>query len=159
MAKTAIIIEGETFVFDKTKYGSVTEVCDHCALKDLCKRIEDAPTLCDYLDIAHYCDYNFRRATADEHQDHAHASAEAEVTGDTTEKATPNNESGPKKKRPKILSMFYALLLCLFYVYLAFGANILLHKLFGWHCSFGSITFGMVFAIIWVLCYIHIKED
>ena len=73
MAKTSITIEGETFVFDKTKYGSVTEVCEHCALKDLCKKDQDAPTLCDALDIAHYDYYNFRRATTDEHQDHAHA--------------------------------------------------------------------------------------
>jgi hypothetical protein len=77
MAKTAITIEGETFVFDKTKYGSVTEVCDHCALKDLCKKDKDAPTLCDALDIAHHSDYNFRRSTAaDEPQGDAHTITE-----------------------------------------------------------------------------------
>ena len=65
----------------------------------------------------------------------------------------------PKKKRPKALSMFYALLLCLFYVALAIGANILTHKLFGLYCGIDSITFSMVFTIIWVLCYIHITED
>ena len=65
----------------------------------------------------------------------------------------------PKKKRPKMLSMFYALLLCLFYVALAIGVNILLYKLFGFHFSINSITFSMVFTIVWVLCYIHITED
>lgn len=65
----------------------------------------------------------------------------------------------PKKKRPKALSMFYALLLCLFYVALAIGVNILTHKLFGLYCGIDSITFSMVFTIIWVLCYIHITED
>ena len=64
-----------------------------------------------------------------------------------------------KKKRPKTLSMFYALLLCLFYVALAIGVNILSHKLFGLYCGIDSITFSMVFTIIWVLCYIHISED
>ena len=64
-----------------------------------------------------------------------------------------------KKKRPKILSMFYALLLCLFYVALSIGVNILSHKLFGLYFSIDSITFSMVFTIIWVLCYIHISED
>jgi len=65
----------------------------------------------------------------------------------------------PKKKRPKALSMFYALLLCLFYVALAIGVNILSHKLFGLYCGIDSITFSMVFTIIWVLCYIYITED
>lgn len=65
----------------------------------------------------------------------------------------------PKKKRPKALSMFYALLLCLFYVALAIGANILTHKLFGLYCGIDSIIISMVFTIIWVLCYIHITED
>lgn len=65
----------------------------------------------------------------------------------------------PKKKRPKMLSMFYALLLCLFWVALAIGANILSHKLFGLYCGLDSITFSMVFTIIWVLCYIQIPED
>lgn len=64
-----------------------------------------------------------------------------------------------KKKRPKMLSVFYALLLCLFYVVLTIGVNILFHKLFGLHCGIDSITFSMVFTIVWVLCYIHIKED
>ena len=65
----------------------------------------------------------------------------------------------PKKKRPKMLSMFYALLMCMFYVMLAIGANILTHKLFGLYCGIDSITFSMVFTIIWVLCYIQISED
>lgn len=65
----------------------------------------------------------------------------------------------PKKKRPKVLSMFYALLLCLFYVALSIGVNILSHKLFGLYCGIDSITFSMVFTIIWVLCYIHISEE
>ena len=69
--QTAITIGGEKFIFDKTKYESVTEVCEKCALKDLCKKDQGAPTLCDYLDIARYSDYNFRRATADEKQDNA----------------------------------------------------------------------------------------
>lgn len=70
-----------------------------------------------------------------------------------------DEEEQPKKKRPKILSMFYALLMCLFYVALPIGANILSHKLFGLYCGIDSITFIMVFSIIWVLCYIHISED
>ena len=70
-----------------------------------------------------------------------------------------DEEEQPKKKRPKTLSMFYALLLCLFYVALAIGVNILSHKLFGLYCGIDSITFSMVFTIVWVLCYIHITED
>lgn len=65
----------------------------------------------------------------------------------------------PKKKRPKMLSMFYALLLCLLYFAVAIGANILSHKLFGFYCGLDSITFSMVFNIIWLLCYIYITED
>ena len=70
--KTAIIVGGEKFVFDKTKYGIATEVCEQCALKDLCEKDQGAPTLCDCLDIAHYGDYNFRRATAEENQENGH---------------------------------------------------------------------------------------
>ena len=70
-----------------------------------------------------------------------------------------DKEEQPKKKHPKILSMFYSLLMCLFYVALAIGTNILSHKLFGLYCGIDSITFSMVFSIIWVLCYIHISED
>ena len=64
-----------------------------------------------------------------------------------------------KKKRPEILSMIYALLLCLFFVTLSIGVNILSHMLIGLYCGIDSITFSMVFTIIWVLCYIHITED
>ena len=64
----------------------------------------------------------------------------------------------PKKKRPKVLSMFYALLLCLFYVALAIGVNILSHKLFGLYCGLDSITFSMIFSVIWVLCYLSIRR-
>lgn len=64
-----------------------------------------------------------------------------------------------KKKRSKVLSMIYALLLSLFYVALTVGVNILSHKLFGLYCGIDSITFSMVFTIVWVLCYIHITED
>ena len=64
-----------------------------------------------------------------------------------------------KKKRSKVLSMFYSLLLCLFYVALSIGVNILSHKLFGLYCGIDSITFSMVFTIVWVLCYIQITED
>lgn len=67
--------------------------------------------------------------------------------------------SDKKKKRPKILNMFYALLMCLFYVALIVGANILSHKLFGLYCGIDSIAFRMGFTIIWLLCYIHITED
>ena len=70
-----------------------------------------------------------------------------------------DEEEQPKKKRPKILSMFYALLMCLFYVALTIGVNILSHKLFGLYCGIDSITFSMAFSIIWVLCYIYISED
>ena len=70
-----------------------------------------------------------------------------------------DEEEQPKKKRPKILSIFYALLMCLFYVALLIGTNILSYKLFGLHCGIDSITFSMAFSIIWVLCYIHISED
>lgn len=72
----------------------------------------------------------------------------------------PADEEGqPKKKRPKVLIMFYALLMCLFYVTLTIGFNILSHKLFGWYCGIDSIAFSMVFSVIWALCYIHISED
>lgn len=64
-----------------------------------------------------------------------------------------------KKKRSKMLSAFYALLLCLFYVVLSIGVNILSHKLLGFYCGLDSITFSMVFSIIWLLCYIYITED
>ena len=66
--QTAITIGGEKFIYDKT---SVFEICENCALKDLCKRNPDELTLCEYLDIAYYDDYNFRRATEDEKQDNA----------------------------------------------------------------------------------------
>lgn len=65
----------------------------------------------------------------------------------------------PKKKCPKMFSMFYALLMCLFYVALAIATNILSHKLFGLYCGIDSIAFSMAFSIIWVLCYIYISED
>lgn len=65
----------------------------------------------------------------------------------------------PKRKRSKYLTMLYSLLLCLFFVVLFIGTSILTHKLFGSYCSMGSITFSMVFSIIWVLCYYGIKED
>ena len=68
-------------------------------------------------------------------------------------------EQPKKKKRPEALSMFYALLLCLLYVAIIFGVNILLYKLFGLHCGIDTITFNMVFSIIWVLFYIQISED
>ena len=68
-------------------------------------------------------------------------------------------EEQPKKKCPKILSMFYALLMCLFYVVLSTVVNILSYKLFGLHCGIDNITFSIVFSIVWVLCYIHITED
>lgn len=68
-------------------------------------------------------------------------------------------EEQPKKKRLKILIMFYALLLCLFYVALIIGFNILLHKLFGLYFEIDSITFSIAFSIMWALCYIHITED
>lgn len=70
-----------------------------------------------------------------------------------------DEEEQPRKKRPKILSMFYALLMCMFYVVLAIGTNILSHILFGLYFGIDSITFSMVLSIIWVLCYIHISED
>jgi len=70
-----------------------------------------------------------------------------------------DEEEQPKKKRPKMLSMFYALLLCLLYFAVAIGANILSHKLFGFYCGLDSITFSMVFNIVWLLCYIYITED
>lgn len=73
--------------------------------------------------------------------------------------APADGEEQPKMKRPKILSLFYALLMCLFYVALAIGGNILLHKIFGLYCGIDSITFSMAFSIIWVLCYLSIKED
>ena len=70
-----------------------------------------------------------------------------------------DEEEQPKKKRPKMLNMFYALLLCMSYVALAVGVNILSHTLFGLYCGIDSITFSLVFTIVWVLCYIHITED
>ncbi len=70
-----------------------------------------------------------------------------------------DEEEQPKKKRSKILSMFYALLMCLFYVALTIGFNILSYKLFGLYCGIDSITFSMAFSIMWALCYIHITED
>jgi len=70
-----------------------------------------------------------------------------------------DEEEQPKRKRPKILSMFYALLMCMFYLALSIGVNILSHKLFGLYCGLDSITFSMVLAIVWTLCYLSITED
>ena len=70
-----------------------------------------------------------------------------------------DEQKQPKKKRPKAPSMFYALLMCLFCVALAIGVNILSHKLFGLYCGLDSIAFSMAFSVIWVLCYLSIKED
>ena len=58
-----------------------------------------------------------------------------------------------------MLNIFYATLLCLLYVALTIGVNILSHKLFGLHCGIDIITFSMVFTIVWWLCYIQITED
>jgi hypothetical protein len=85
--------------------------------------------------------------------------AEFEPTGKYNVEPKADEVEPSKKKRPKILSMFYALLMCLFYVALAIGTNILSHKLFGLYCGIDSITFSMAFSIIWVLCYLLIKED
>jgi len=91
--------------------------------------------------------------------------SEQESNSDTTanelhESFVPaDEEEQPKKKRPKIFSMFYALMMCLFYVALTIGINILSHKLFGLYCGIDSITFSMAFSIVWVLCYIYISED
>lgn len=71
MKKIAITIGGEKFIFDKAECGS-DEVCEQCALNYLCKNNQNSPTLCIYLRIAHYGDYNFRSATADDEQDNAH---------------------------------------------------------------------------------------
>ena len=71
--QTAITILGETYIFDKTKRGTVDEVCGQCALKDLCDNVLSTATLCDYLGLALWSDYNFRRATADEVHGNTHA--------------------------------------------------------------------------------------
>ena len=67
-------------------------------------------------------------------------------------------EHTQKKKRSTILTIIYALLLCLFLVAVSIGTQIVTCKIFGWHCDMGSITFGMVFSIIWVLCYHSIEK-
>ena len=54
--------------------------------------------------------------------------------------------------------IFYSLLLCIFFVCASIGTQIVTCKIFGWHCDMGSITFGMVFSIIWVLCYHSIEN-
>lgn len=54
--------------------------------------------------------------------------------------------------------IFYSLLLCFFFVGASIGTQIVTCKIFGWRCDMGSITFGMVFSIVWVLCYHSIKE-
>ncbi len=49
--------------------------------------------------------------------------------------------------------MFYSLLLCFFFVGASIGTQIVACKIFGWRCDMGSITFGMVFSIVWI--YFH----
>jgi hypothetical protein len=70
--QTAITVGGETFVFDKTKCGTIYEACEQCALKELCDKDLSTATLCDSLGIARYDDYNFRRANAGEELGNAH---------------------------------------------------------------------------------------
>lgn len=84
--------------------------------------------------------------------------AEAEVNEDISQKPV-DDEQQPKKKRKKILSLFYALLLCLFLLALSVGTNVITCKMFGWTCDMGSITFSMVFSIIWWLCYNELTKD
>ena len=69
-----------------------------------------------------------------------------------------DEEEQPKKKRPEALNIFYSLLLCLLYVAIIIGVNILSYKLFGLYCNIDTITFNMVFTVIWVLFYIKISE-
>lgn len=56
--EVTITIGDETFVFGPTKAD--TDVCNECALYELCSRI-DGSTLCENLGIELFNDYNFKR--------------------------------------------------------------------------------------------------
>ena len=70
------------------------------------------------------------------------------------------DEVEPSKKKKSFFwtDLLFSLLLCLFLVGASIGINILTCKMFGWRCDMGSITFSMVFSIIWVLCYHSINN-
>ena len=59
--EVTITIGDEMYVFGPTKAGA--EVCNECALYELCKRI-DGSTLCENLGIELFNDYNFKRQKA-----------------------------------------------------------------------------------------------
>ena len=59
---TEITILGQKYIFERTKYDSTLEVCERCALHELCHNIDGA-SLCDVLEIDRFSRYNFRRAT------------------------------------------------------------------------------------------------
>ena len=59
--EVTITIGDETFVFGPTKAD--TDVCNECALYELCKCI-DGSTLCENLKIELFNDYNFKKQKA-----------------------------------------------------------------------------------------------
>lgn len=63
--ETSITLDGVKYIFDRTKYQSTSEACEHCALREKCHDI-DAETLCDALGLEHYSTYNFRQASESE---------------------------------------------------------------------------------------------
>ena len=65
--QTSIMLGGQKYIFEKTKYESTSAACENCALQKLCHDIDGA-TLCDDLGIARYSTYNFRRATNEEQE-------------------------------------------------------------------------------------------
>ncbi len=64
----------------------------------------------------------------------------------------------PKKRRPRPLSAFYALLLCLLFVSLLVVTDVIMHNLFGTPINICDITFSMAFTLSYAFFYQAIKR-
>jgi len=62
-----------------------------------------------------------------------------------------DEEEQPKKKRPKMLSMFYALPLCVVFAVMLTCADVLVCKLLGWHCDIYSIIRSIAIAYVFFI--------
>lgn len=57
--ETAIILDGKKYEYRKGKYSGATEACEDCALRELCKEIEN-DVLCNSLGVAQDNTANFQ---------------------------------------------------------------------------------------------------